>query len=369
MKMNLLQLTQNILSALNSDEVNSISDTTESLQVANIIQTTYYNMLSRYDLPEHNQLFQLDASTVETQPVLMFKPEGISRIEWIKYFDANPYESNSMQSDQYGAYSQHDVNVDLRANASGWSTTSSSSVAIATGTAVFTVPSGLSISTGNSAYAASGGNTMSGTVASYSGSTLTLNITKTSGAGTFSSWTITQSNPQVYGPGYLDVEIIPLKKFLHRVNQFNLSNNNIETFTLTVPNIATGESQNYSFNYQTDGQPQYCTVIQNYYVIFDSYDSSIDSTLQSSKTEYFGWVLPSFQLTDSYIPQLDDQVFPLLLNESKSLAYLELKHQTHQKAEQEVQRQISTIQKYKSATKQDSDFDRFPNYGRHNKWL
>jgi hypothetical protein len=37
-KMTLLEMTQNILSAMNSDEVNSITDTVESLQVAEEIQ-------------------------------------------------------------------------------------------------------------------------------------------------------------------------------------------------------------------------------------------------------------------------------------------------------------------------------------------
>ena len=52
-----LQLTQNILSAMSSDEVNSISDTVESMQVATILQNKYYDIVSRDALPAHDQLF------------------------------------------------------------------------------------------------------------------------------------------------------------------------------------------------------------------------------------------------------------------------------------------------------------------------
>src|SRR6266446_8280038 len=110
MKFTLLDLTQSILSALNSDEVNSIGDTTESLQVAECIRTSYLNMLGRYDLPEHNQLFQLTPSDDPFKPTLMYRPEGINRIEWLKYFDSNP--SDSQQVDQFGAF-RHDLNLDL----------------------------------------------------------------------------------------------------------------------------------------------------------------------------------------------------------------------------------------------------------------
>jgi hypothetical protein len=72
---------------------------------------------------------------------------------------------------------------------------------------------------------------------------------------------------------------------------------------------------------------------------------------------------------DTFIPQLDNNIFPLLLNEAKSLAFLELKQQPHVKAEQEIKRQISSLQKFKAVTKQPTDFERLPNFGRRSyKW-
>src|SRR5882672_472594 len=85
MKYSLLELTQNILSRLDSDEVNSISDTTESQQVAKIVRNTYFNIMSRANLPENKTLFQLTASGDNALPVYMIRPDTVSRIEWIKY--------------------------------------------------------------------------------------------------------------------------------------------------------------------------------------------------------------------------------------------------------------------------------------------
>ena len=44
-KLTLLEMTQDIMSDMDSDEINSINDSVEALQVAQIIKTTYYNII------------------------------------------------------------------------------------------------------------------------------------------------------------------------------------------------------------------------------------------------------------------------------------------------------------------------------------
>lgn len=248
-KLTLLDYTQNILSALSSDEVNSIGDTTESLQVAEIIKTSYFNIISRANLPDQKKLFQLDASQSILEPVLMFSPEEIKIVEWIQYYD----DAATM---------------------------------------------------------------------------------------------------------YQYVSIVPLQQFADYVNGYSLSEDNVETMSLTIDN------ETFSFNYRNDIQPKYCTVLSNYYVIFDSYDATVDSTLQSSKTRCHGLSTPIFRMEDAFIPVLDEAQVPLLLNEAKSLAFLELKQLTHAKAEQEARRQWNTLQKDKSIDNKPSSFDQLPNLGR-----
>lgn len=70
---------------MDSDEINSISDTTESQQVVKIIKTVYDDILSRGDLAVYKTPFNLNASIDILKPVVMTKPLIIDDIYWIKY--------------------------------------------------------------------------------------------------------------------------------------------------------------------------------------------------------------------------------------------------------------------------------------------
>jgi hypothetical protein len=85
MKYTLLELTQSILSSMDSDEVNSINDTVESQQVVEIVKTVYNDLITRSDLSASKTLFTLTASGDNAKPVLMTKPDGISTIDWLRY--------------------------------------------------------------------------------------------------------------------------------------------------------------------------------------------------------------------------------------------------------------------------------------------
>lgn len=85
MRMTLLEMTQDILSAMTSDEVNSISDTVESMQVATLIKNLYYDVAVDLNLPEHQSLVELNASTDADKPVLMRVPSNVLRITDISY--------------------------------------------------------------------------------------------------------------------------------------------------------------------------------------------------------------------------------------------------------------------------------------------
>lgn len=271
MKMTLLDLTQNILSRMSSDEVNSIGDTTESQQVANIVKNKYFDIVNRVKLPEHEQLVQLNPSLDTTSPVLMYVPDGVADLKWIKYFNSN-------------------------------------------------------------------------------------------------------SDEGIPPPGYLYVNIVPLEQFIDMVNKFNTEESNVESFTFSdTSNSFPGD---YTFYYKNDRQPCYCTVISNYYVIFDSYDSTQDDTLQSSKSMAWGRIIPFWSNVDSFIPDLAEEQFQLLLNEATALAFYELKQQPHQLAMQEANRGWSNIQKNKAVVNRPTYFNELPNYGRRsavyngtNRWL
>lgn len=283
MKYTNLDYVQTILSALGSDEVNSVSDTTESLQVLEVLKTAYFNMISRTLPPEHKQLIQLDPSLDVTAPTLMYVPDGIKSIEWIKYFNSN----NLPNADDDTGF-EHDLNVDID-----------------------------------------------------------------SGDG---------DSVEPPPPGYEYVTILPVRQFLDITNSFNPENDDVAqfTFTSTINNFP----GTYTFYYKNNKQPQYCTILSNYYVIFDGYDDTQDSTLQSSKTMAYGLVTPHWSNADDFIPNVDEEQVPLLLNEAKSLAFFELKQTIHTKAEQEAKRQWSAVQRDKAKHVSPSWFDQLPDFGR-----
>lgn len=85
MRYTLLELTQDTLSSLDGEEVTSITDTTESLQIVKIIKTVYDDIQSRANLPIQKTLFNLDVSGNVAKPVLMTKPTTVDNIEWVQY--------------------------------------------------------------------------------------------------------------------------------------------------------------------------------------------------------------------------------------------------------------------------------------------
>jgi len=281
MKQTLLQMTQDILSSMSSDEVNSISDNAESLQVATIIRTKYNDIINRLGLPDHDQFIQLNPSLNPSSPVLMTLPSGISEIKWIKYFDSNTLDGNTATD------FSHDLNIDI---------------------------------------------------------------------------TSSQNSDSNAPPGYLYVTILPNDEFIDMVQGFNPKNTNTATYSFY--DASNNYPGTYTLYYKTNQQPVYCTVISNFYVLFDGYDNTQDSTLQSSKTMVCGRVIPPFQMVDTFIPDLSEDLFPLLFNEAKSLAWQELKQQQHPLAMREVERYWSIIQKTKAVVNRPSYFDELPGFGR-----
>ena len=84
MQFTLLDIVQTVLSSLDSDEVNSITDTTEAFQVAMIVRRAYNNIATYADLPEHRSVFNLTASDAST-PVVMYRPDTVVSVDWLKY--------------------------------------------------------------------------------------------------------------------------------------------------------------------------------------------------------------------------------------------------------------------------------------------
>jgi hypothetical protein len=123
MKMSLLDMTQDILSDMDSDLVNSIDDTPEAQQVAQIIKSTYTDLINTMDWPSTKSLFQLNAATV-SKPTHCKLPVNVVETEWVMYDvrkefadDRNFVELTYMYPDEFIKYvrtrKSNNDNVDI----------------------------------------------------------------------------------------------------------------------------------------------------------------------------------------------------------------------------------------------------------------
>jgi hypothetical protein len=214
-KRTLLDMTQNIMTAMDSDAVNSITDTEESSAIADLIETTYYDLIVNRHIPEHQELFELDALSDSTRPAMMEVPPTVEAIEWIQY-DKRQSVSDTRLRWENVIYKQPKDFIDLLNSRDSTDTT--------------------------------------------------------------------------------NVVIMPSM--------------NSSSVDLLVRN---------------DAQPSYWTAFDDRYVVFDSYLATVDTTAQQSKTKCYGTKEPTWTKDDTFVPDLDINLFPLLLSASKAVCLATLK--------------------------------------------
>ena len=84
--MTLLELVQDILNDMDSDEVSSITDTEEASQVASIVKSSYYKLIDlRDDWPFLRTLTTLTGLADTANPTKMLIPSAMTKVEWVKY--------------------------------------------------------------------------------------------------------------------------------------------------------------------------------------------------------------------------------------------------------------------------------------------
>ena len=85
MKRTLLEIVQSILNDMDSEAVNSISDTVEAAQIASVVEDTYYNIIAARDIPEHKQLLQIVSLSSSVRPTHFEYPANTKEIEKLFY--------------------------------------------------------------------------------------------------------------------------------------------------------------------------------------------------------------------------------------------------------------------------------------------
>lgn len=75
------------MSAFSLEEVNSIEEVPESLQIAEMVKETYYEIISHREWEFLNTTFSLQASGDNNKPVLMTIPNAVTEIKSMKYYN------------------------------------------------------------------------------------------------------------------------------------------------------------------------------------------------------------------------------------------------------------------------------------------
>lgn len=133
---------------------------------------------------------------------------------------------------------------------------------------------------------------------------------------------------------YQEIQFVEPMDFLSRM-PYNLS-----TGVLVVPDV----NSNISLTVFRNRMPTYYTSFDDLHVVLNAYDASIDTTLQESKTRAYGTVYPTFSISDSFVPDLDDTMLPYLLAEAKSTCFSLFKSGSDPKIEQAARRLKSFVQ-------------------------
>jgi len=137
---------------------------------------------------------------------------------------------------------------------------------------------------------------------------------------------------------------------------------NARDSTDTTNTLVTTPSTSVSLVVSKIGAPSFWTAFDDEYIWFDSYLSTLDSTLQASKTICEGYMNRPFTMSDTFVPDLPENLFPLLYNTAMANAFVMQKQSSNPKAERRENRLRVRAMRNKWRTKRDTYSG--PDYGR-----
>lgn len=181
---------------------------------------------------------------------------------------------------------------------------------------------------------------------------------------TYSSVDIIKYDCQTSGatsPNYLDMRYLEPEDFLNLVDLNQADQGNV--VQVTDPGAA-----GVQYYVRNDYHPQWYTSFDDQYLAFESIDMAVDTVqLLGSKTRVTAKTIPAWTVLDTFVPQIDDNLFPYLLAEAKATCFVNLKQQQNMKVEKQSRDQRIRAQGNKfraQANQADSTGNTGPNYGR-----
>lgn len=246
-KMTLLDMVQDILNDMDGDGVNSVDDTVEAGQVAQIIKSAYIAMMSDRNWPHMRKPRQLTPTTDLKQPTHMRLADDVKELDFIKYNTTKSGETRNR---------------------------------------------------------------------------------------------------------FTDMEWREPDEFLQITNSYNTDEEHVDVVI---------DDSGTIIQIMNDRAPSIYTSFDDRVLIFNSYDSEVESNLTSSKVQSMSYVMPSFILEDSFIPDLPDMAFTALLEDAKAKATWKLRGERDVYAEREASKQDKFLSR---RNRRVQGGIKYPNYGR-----
>jgi len=246
-KLTLLEIVQDVLNDMDSDEVDSISDTEEAVQIAQIAKTTYFEMIGRRDWPHLSKFGVLDSIGDVAKPTHLGTPDNMVRLDWFKY-------NKKLTGDTRNRFK--------------------------------------------------------------------------------------------------DITYLHPDEFIVKTNDRDLDQTNVTEVT---------DYGGAKFQVLNDIQPTYFTSFDDDFIVMDSYNASLESSVQSTNTQVRIYTIPTWTTSDGFTPDLPMEAFPGYLAEVKSVSSFKLDDFADEKAEQQSIRQQKRLSVNGWTVKGGI---RYPNYGR-----
>ncbi len=94
-----------------------------------------------------------------------------------------------------------------------------------------------------------------------------------------------------------------------------------------------------------DARPNWWTSFDDDFIVFDAYDSGVDTTMQASKSLMLGKRIPAWTSSDTFIPDMPDQMFSVFIAEVTASAFTYWKQGASVKDEVRAARGFSRLRK------------------------
>lgn len=151
---------------------------------------------------------------------------------------------------------------------------------------------------------------------------------------------------------YQELTYLYPDEFLNRQAQLNTKQDNV---------VKIRDYSGIVYYIQNDKAPQYWTTFDDKYLVLDSFNHDVESTVHKNKTQAIAYISPVFEMKDDYIPDLPADMFPYLISEAKAMFSSKIRQVDSAKDEQ-----WSTIHRRRMSRKswQAKGGIRTPDYGK-----